>query len=313
MNQSINVTEKKDKIKIYIYSVIFSFIVGFSFIGVKTCISIATPIEVLVHRFNFAVIGALILLLFGLIKINITEKPKKKLFITAGFYIAFMILQTIGLLFATSIESGIIFAVIPIMAKIIAGIVLKETTTIKQNIFVCLSVAAVIAMFVCGATDIHVNFIGLIILFIASLCMAISNVFMRYVREEYTTSEIAVCIAIIGFIVFNVAAIVIELKNGTLGNYFQPLTNMKFILATVYLGIPSTLISSLLMGYMLANMEAVKATVFGNLSTAISIIAGVIILHETLMLYHILCTILIIIGVIGVSLPSKIKSEKNNI
>jgi drug/metabolite transporter (DMT)-like permease len=301
--------QKPGNIKVYGSAVLFSFIVGFSFIGVKTCVSVATPLETLTYRFNFAFLVALAAVLFGLFKINLKEKPRTKLALTAGFYVGFMILQTIGLLFATSIESGILFAIIPILAKIIAGFFLKESTSWKQNIFVCLSVAAVILMFALGSTDLTVNLIGLTILFLASLFMAISNVMMRYVRKIYQPFEITFFITGGGCILFNLAMVIFGIKNGTLGAYFEPLTHLEFILATLYLGIPSTLISAMLMAYMLAHMEAVKATIFGNLSTAISIVAGVIVLGEPLEFYHILCTVLIIIGVVGLSMPSMAKKE----
>ncbi|MEL7654580.1 MAG: DMT family transporter [Bacillota bacterium] len=301
--------DNKNALKVYGSAVIFSFIVGFSFIGVKTCVSVATPLETLTYRFNFGFLAALITIALGFIKIDLKGKPKKKLAFTSGFYVGFMILQTIGLVFSTSIESGIIFAIIPILAKIIASLLLKENTNWKQNVFVCLSVAAVITMFVLGASDITVNVVGLFILLISSLSMAISNVMMRYVRKIYKPFEITFFITGGGCILFNLATIVLGLKNGTLGDYFEPLAHWNFILATAYLGIPSTLISSMLMAYMLANMEAVKATIFGNLSTAISIVAGVIVLGEPLELYHILCTVLIIISVIGLSLPSTVQTR----
>lgn len=300
-----DITVKKESgLKIYGSAVLFSFIVGFSFLGVKTCISVATPLETLVYRFNFAFAAAWVPVLLGFIKINLHSKPKIRLALTAGFYIIFMILQTIGLLFSTSIESGIIFAIIPILAKIIAGLFLHESTTWKQNIFVVMSVAAVITMFVLGVSDITVNIGGLMILLLSSLSMAISNVMMRYVRGTYRPFEITFFITGGGFFLFNLTAIVFGIKNGTLGDYFEPLAHMNFIVATAYLGIPSTLISSMILAYMLANMEAVKATIFGNLSTAISIVAGVIFLREPLEPYHIICTMLIIAGVIGLSMPS---------
>lgn len=293
--------------KVYGSAVLFSLIVGFSFIGVKTCVSVATPLETLTFRFNFAFLATLIVVLVGLIKIDLSGKPKKKLALTAGLYLGFMVLQTIGLVFSTSIESGIIFAIIPILAKIIASLFLKENTNWKQNVFVCMSVAAVITMFILGASDLSVNIVGLVILLLSSVSMACSNVMMRYVRGVYKPFEISFFITGGGCILFNLATIVIGIKNGTLGDYFEPLSHLNFVLATAYLGIPSTLISALFMAYMLAHMEAVKATIFGNLSTAISIVAGVIVLGEPLQLYHIVCTILIIMGVIGLSMPSVAK------
>ena len=303
---------EESSLKVYGSAVLFSMIVGFSFIGVKTCISVATPLETLTFRFNFAFLATLAVVLAGVVKIDLAGKPKTKLALTAGLYLGFMVLQTIGLVFSTSIESGIIFAIIPILAKIIASIFLKESTNWKQNIFVCMSVAAVITMFVLGASDITVNVAGMIILLLSSVSMALSNVMMRYVRGVYKPFEISFFITGGGCLIFNLATIVYGLKTGTLGNYFEPLSHMNFVLATAYLGIPSTLVSALIMAYMLAHMEAVKATIFGNLSTAVSIVAGVIVLREPLQLYHVVCTILIITGVIGLSLPSMAVKKRNS-
>lgn len=290
--------------KVYGSALLFAFIVGFSFLGVKTCVYVATPLEILTHRFNFAFLAALIPVLLGMIKVQFKGKPMKGVVVNSGLYAGFMILQTIGLVFSTSIESGIIFAVIPIFAKLISKALMNETTTWRQNAFMCISVVAVIAMFILGATDISVNFIGLIILTLSSLSLAGSNVMMRYLRSEYRPYEISSLMVFGGFLLFNIATIVYGVKEGSLSSYFQPLVHMEFLWATAFLGIFSTMISSQLMGYMMANMKAVQASLFGNLSTAISLIAGAILLSEPLRAYHIICTALIILGVIGVSFPS---------
>lgn len=311
LNQMAEMDNKTESnLKLYGGAIVFSLIVGFSFVGVKTCICEATPLETLTYRFNFAFIASLIVIIIGLKKVDLKEKPKGKLMLTSGLYLGFMALQVIGLLFATSIESGIIFAIIPILAKILASLFIKESTNWKQNIFVCLSVAAVIAMFVLGASDITVNILGLFILLLSSLSMACSNVMMRYVRKTYKPFEITLFITGGGCLIFNLATLYFGIKNGTLGDYFDPLQHTSFILGTLYLGIPSTLITAMLSAYMLANMKAVKATIFGNLSTAISVVAGVIVLGEPLELYHIICTVLIVIGVIGLSLPSMENGKK---
>ncbi|MDD4566222.1 MAG: DMT family transporter [Eubacteriales bacterium] len=302
--ETVKVNEES-KLKVYGSAVIFSLIIGFSFLGIKTCLAVATPLETLVYRYNFAFLGSLIPIFAGFIKVNLIGKKKGKLIITAGFYISFIVLQTIGLVFATSIESGIVFAMVPILVKILAGFFLKEHTNWKQNVFIFMSVIAVITMFILGATDITVNFIGLIILFISSLGAAFSSIMMRYVRGSYTPFEITLFITGGGFIIFNLAAVIIGLNNGTLGNYFEPMTHISFVIAIAYLGILSTLISSMINAYMLAHLQAVKGTIFGNLATAITIVAGVAVLGEPLEIYHIICTILIIIGVIGLSVTSE--------
>ena len=49
-------------------------------------------------------------------------------------------------------------------------------------------------------------------------------------------------------------------------------------------------------------MEIVQSTILGNASTAISILAGAILLGEPLTIHHIVCALLILAGVIGLAL-----------
>lgn len=293
---------RKNYFMVYGGAILFSLIVGFSFLGVKTAVGITTPLMLLVYRFNFAALGAIAFLIFGRVKLELANKPKKFLFLNAAFYLGFMVFQSIGLLYATSIISGIVFAIVPILAKLIAWWRLGETGTWKQTFFVFVSVTAVILMFLFSTSGIDkIHPLGLFLLFLSSLSMAISNVFMRWVRSQYKPISISIVIALTGCVLFNLAAIVIGLKNGDLGNYFLPMQSLPFIVATAFLGIPSTLFTALLMAYMLIYLPTVKAAVFGNLSTAISILVGVIVLREPFTGYQMICTALIIVGVVGTS------------
>lgn len=289
--------------KAYLAAIVFSIVVGFSFLGIKTCVPIASTLQILVWRYNWAalVMGALIILKIA--KLDLKGKPKKNLVLTAGFYIGFMILQTIGLVFSTTVESGIIFSIIPILSRIIAGFVLGEKSTCLQNIFVMISISALILMIILGASEVHTSVVGIIILLLSSLSMAISNVYMRYVRSFYRPVEITTYICFMGFIAFNLAF----LASGEISTYFEPLRHREFIVATFYLATACIVLSAQLMSFMLRHMPAVNATIFGNLSTAISIVAGVVFLGETLKYYHVLCSILIIIGVLGVSMSQKMQ------
>ncbi|MBK5245849.1 MAG: DMT family transporter [Peptostreptococcaceae bacterium] len=299
----------KRLIKIYSAALLFSALVGFSFISVKSMIGVATTLEILTYRYNFAFLGALTIVLLKGKHISFKHKEKKNLLYTAFFYIGFIILQAMGLIYTTSIVSGIIFALVPIIAKIIATVFLGEISTFIQNIFVLVSVGALIVMILLNANEINANIIGIILLLISSTSMAVSNVYMRYVRSKYSPMEISFAITLIGFILFNFTTIIVGIINNNIINYFMVLKNPGFIFASAYLGIFCTLITAFLISYMLANMEAVQATIFGNLSTAISLIAGMVILKEPLELYHIICTGLIILGVIGVSAFGKKKSN----
>ena len=291
------------QVKPYIAGVVFAALVGFSFLSVKVCVPVASTIEIVTFRYNFAFIGvsALVLLRFAKLP-KLKGKKKAALFWSAGFYVLFMILQAAGLIFSTSVEGAVMFAIIPIITKVIAGIFLGEKSTWKQNIFVGLSVMALIIMIVLGAGDLTISIIGVVILTASSLSLALSNVFMRYVRKLYSPFDISYTIAALGFIAFNIGYFAYMISTrGSILPYFGPCANTAFVLATLYLGIPCIVASAWLMSYMLAHMEAVKATIFGNLSTAVSIVAGIMVLGEPFAYYNIICTAVIIAGVIGVS------------
>jgi len=296
----------KSESKAYIAGVVFAILVGFSFLSVKIGVSIALPIEVLTFRFNFAfLMVCAVAAVFKFARPNVKGR-KKALFCSAALYISFMILQTTGLVFSTSIESAIIFAIIPIFANIIAKLLLNETSTWKQNAFVCMSVSAVIFMIVMSAGDVTVNMFGIIILLLSSVCLAASNVLMRYVRKEHGPFSVTFMTSTLGFIVFNTGYIVYMLQaHESILTYFSPCANREFILATAYLGIPCIVFSMWLMSYMVKHMESIRAVIFGNLSTAISIIAGIVILKEPMAFYNIICTVIIIVGVVGVSAAAK--------
>ena len=128
---------------------------------------------------------------------------------------------------------------------------------------------------------------------------------MRYVRHDNKPIEITFTIIMMGFILFHIVAVVFAIRDGSgFAGYFEPLTHPQVLIAGIYLGVGCILQSAHLMSYMQSKMEAVKASLFGNVSTAISIVAGVVVLGEPLRWYHILCTILIVAGVVGLNLSS---------
>lgn len=291
----------KKPVKVYGAALLFSTLVGFSFLGIKAGIPYAAPLEILTWRYNVSAAAVVIMLLVSGKKLAWKGKPRKAIFLTALFYVLFMALQAVGLAHTTSIVSGIIFAFVPILAKIIARFFLGEQSVMLQNAFVLLSVAALVLLFVKNSDRLDANLLGIVLLLISSTCMAFSNVFMRYVRKDYNPAEVTLVLTVVGFAAFNAVTLASGLKNGFAGSYFLPLTHRTFVFSVLYLGLGCTFFSGFLASYMLANLEAVKATMFGNLSAAISVVAGALILKEPLELYHLICTGLIIAGVIGVS------------
>jgi len=288
-------------LKSNIAGMIFALLVGFTFFSIKICVPLASPLQILTFRYDFAFLGLLLLLVLKFAKIDFHQKKKKPLFISTSFYVLFMIFQTIGLCFSTSIEGAIIFAVTPIIVQILAVFILNEHTTKGQLLCILLSVAALIYLLVSSTSSLQFNALGTAFLFLSSLNMAFFTIAIRYYRLNYSPTETAFAICLEGFIFLNLVSLGMGLYTHTLSSYFLPLQNPTFVVAIFYLGIACILITSHLIAYMLHYLPATNVAIFNNVSTAISIVVGVLALQESLEIYHIIGTVVILFSVIGMN------------
>lgn len=297
---------KNDKLIPYYAGIGYSVLIGFAFLGIKLCQGAGTQLEILTYRFNFAFLAALIMYVFKMSKSNIRDRNThggnlKMLLLAVFTYIVFIVFQVVGMFYTTSVVGAIVLALIPIMVQIIASLILKEKGNLKQNLFICLSVGSVITSVVAGNGIGEVGLLGVAIYVLAALGMAVSNTSVRYVRAKYTPFDVSFVMCAAGFVLCNIASVYTGLKTGTLDQYFEPLKDIEFVAGTAFLGIGCILASSQLVAFALSKLPAINAAIFGNLSTAISIIVGVVIIKEPFSVVQLLCVLCIIIGVAGVS------------
>lgn len=295
--------------KTYLWATIYAVIMGLSFLFVKISLNYSDPLNILAHRFSFAFIFLLILKLSKKVDINVSSSDFKSLLPISILYpTLFFTFQTFGLLNMSSSEAGIILATVPVFTLILAKIFLKEESTMLQKLFVILSVLGVIyIMLNKGASSSSTNIKGIIFMILAAISLASYNVVARIKTKSFKTIDITYIMTFVGFIVFNIIAIINNSVNGDFNNYINPLKNFNYIIAIFYLGILSSVITSLLSNYVLSKIDASKMSVFANLGTVITIFAGVIILKEDLFYYHIIGTIMIVAGVIGTNIFGKKK------
>jgi drug/metabolite transporter (DMT)-like permease len=186
---------------------------------------------------------------------------------------------------------------------------LKEHTTKWQKISTILSVAGVIYIFVMKDLNVELaNLKGAILILLSALSSAGYNVLARKMTKHYQVFDLTLMMTIIGCVVFNVMSIIAHITNHTLSLYFSPFTNGEFLVSILYLGILSSLCTSFLSNYALSKIEASKMSVFSNLATLITMIAGVIFLHEKMQYFHIIGAVIIVIGVIGTNFSGNIKN-----
>jgi drug/metabolite transporter (DMT)-like permease len=290
-----------NKKKAYLSAILYALIIGFSFLFVKLALSVTNPLNTLAHRFTIAFIVASIPVIFGWVKLKITFKDLLSLLPISLFYpTLFFTFQTFGLVYVSSSEAGIIQATIPIFTMVIASIFLKETSTGKQKLSLLLSVAGVVYIFIMKGFGVQsTNFIGTILILLCSLSSASYNVLARKVTKKYSIIDLTYIMTLIAFISFNALSLIDYSIKGNLNLYFKPFTSTTFIISALYLGILSSVISSLLTNYTLSKIEASKMSVFSNLSTLITMITGAMFLNEALFYYHIIGAIMIILGLLG--------------
>lgn len=297
---------KTSKLIPYYAGIGYSILIGFAFLGISLCQGTGTQLEILTYRFNFAFLVAVVMYVTKMSKSNIRDGKLfngnlKMLALAVVSYEVFIVFQVVGMFYTTSVVGAIVLALIPIMVQAIASVLLNEKTNLPQKFFICLSVGSVITSVIIDNEVTEVGFTGAVIFLIAGLGMAVSNTSVRYIRTEYTPFDVSLVMCAVGFILCNIASIYMGIKNGNLDQYFEPLKSIKFVGGTAFLGIGCILASSQLVAYALSKLPAINAAIFGNLSTAISILVGVFVLREPFSFVHLACVICIIIGVAGVS------------
>lgn len=286
---------------VYLAAVSYAVITGLSFLFAKTALQVTNPLDLLAHRFTASFVVVLIMLLFKLVKVDYSlDKVKKILPLALLYPIAFFAFQTFGLQHANSSEAGILLASAPVFTLILASFFLGEKTTALQKISVIVSVLGVVYITLMkdaspGGNDIR----GIIFLLLSALSFSGYSIFARILTRDFSSVELSFIMAIIGFVFFNILAIGMNLKNGTMDTFLLPFTNIQFVISIVYLGVLSSLLTSILTNYVLSKMEASKMSVFSNLGTVIAIVAGYLFLKEKIFYYHIIGSVLIVGGVIG--------------
>ena len=287
--------------KAYLAAISYAFIIGLSFMFVKVALTVASPIDTLAHRFSIAFISIVIFMSFTKNHFKIGRQDIIRILPLAILYpLAFFTFQVLGLAKISSSEAGIIQATIPVFTLILASVLLKEKSSHLQLFFIGLSVAGVIFMlFMSNEGASAGNVIGSLFILLSALAVSFYNVFARKLTRQYPLITLTYMMTFCGFVIFNGVAIGNHVINQTLPQFFQPFMHGDFVIAIVYLGILSSLVTSYLSNYSLSILEASKMSVFSNLATFITILAGVIFLKEAFHLYHLIGGVSIVVGVIG--------------
>ena len=302
--------------KTHIAGILFASIFGFSFLFSKIALNYVTPIGLIAYRFLIAFITFEILRLAKLVRVKIDKSQLKYLGIVALFQpILYFLFETFGLNLVSSGEAGMMIALIPIFVAILSAFIIKERPNPIQVLFIFISVIGVIIIQLSktsGNTD--SEFLGFILLLLAVISAALFNIASRTASTKgLKPLEVTYFMMLFGALMFNIIYLIQLSVEKRITDYISNLFHIELLVPILYLGIIASIGGFFLVNLVLSKVPAHVSSIYANLSTIVAIIAGVFLLDEKITYYHVVGSILIIVGVYGTvrlnRIPKRFKSK----
>lgn len=300
-----------EKTKAYLAALSFSAIIGFSFLFTKIALGYASPLTNLAHRYTIAALVMGALYQTKLIKVSLSRKDILSILsilpMSLFYPLLFFIFQSFSLQYISSSEAGILQALVPIFTLLLASVFLKEKTSLLQKFFLFLSVAGVVFIFLSKGANFGAETasLGFLLMLGSVLANAINNILSKSKGGRYRAMDMTAVVIFVGFITFNMLSLTSHYLDGNILAYVEPLGQLPYLLSILYLGILASIVTGSLSIYAIVRLGASTVSVFGNLGTVLTILAGALILHEPIYSYHVIGATLIIAGILGMNLMRK--------
>ena len=301
--------DRKTKIYTLLAAIIGHVFWGFSFMASARAQRSAHIFVLLSHRFVLAFVVMSLLALTGVAKLQLRGK-RVGLLILLGLAepVVYFLGEQYGLLHSTSIFSGVMIAMIPIFSVLAAAPILGEKPTPGQLLFGLVSVGGVVGIGLMSQRTGALDWIGVAALVIAVSAAAGYTLLGRGISGEFTPFERTYMMMAMGAAVFT--ALAAGKSWNDLGSYWQPLAETEYLLSIIFLGVFCSVVCYFLSCYAITHMTVAQETVFSNLTTAVSVFAGVVILHEPFSWWGLLFCLLILVGIYGVQRMSPPEGTK---
>lgn len=277
-------------------------IFGFSFLFSKNALGLASPFILLAYRFWAAFIVLNIILLTGKQKITLKGKPVGKLMMLGVVQpVIYYTCETYGIEKTSSSFSGIILGLIPVAGLVFGRIFLKEKSSVFHIICAVLSVTGVTLTTVGGT--IKFSILGTVLLLIAMMSSSLYTVISREISQQFTPFERTYVMFALGCMFFTIIALI---QNGdNLSAIISPAKDMGFLFSVLYLAVVSSVCAFLLLNFAVNHISVATVSIFSNFCTVISVLAGILIMHDSFGALQIAGIIIVLISVFGISIPNK--------
>jgi len=244
--------------------------------------------SVVFYRFSFAVI--ILGLLMGLWKKSFYVTKKELYFLAlTGLLFAISALSLFGsfLYMDVGLASTLLF-VYPIFVAIIMSIFFKEKTS--PITILSIFIAFIGVALLCGMGETNLDFIGIILVIISSLCYAIYIIVVNKALKVpamklafYSMFFCALTIVIYSFFDEKYA--------------IQELTTFNMWFFCTFLATIPTIISLIFLVKAINTIGSTPTSIFGSLEPLTAVVIGIVLFDEKLTFYSIIGTFLILFGV----------------
>ncbi len=275
-------------------------IFGLSFMFTKIALNFTSPLTVIADRYIVAFMGLTVVMLISRKTVRLGKNLWKLVVMSLFQPVLYFVFESYGISMTTSAFSSIMISLIPVVSMLSGIFVLKEVPSPMQYVFMSLSVFGVIVMALAGKSDGTVTTLGIVLLLGAVISSVIFNISSRKISKEFTAFERTYAMTVIGLIVFLSISFIENIENpiAVVLSFLSP----RFCGAVVYLGLVSSVVAFLLLNYANTHLPVAKTTVFSNITTVVSVVAGVVFLNEKFSVSTVISTIMIVVGVCGVQL-----------
>ena len=286
------------RVKGIILQIIAEVMFGLSFMFTKEATSAASPLQLLSWRFTLAAALFIILIRLGIFKADFRGKDLKAALPLGLLHpICYFLCENKGIELTSASESGTIIATIPIFTLLFSMIFLKIKPDRRQTAGILITISGVLILVLSQGSKPTFNLTGYLLLFGSVISYGLFAV-KSAKTERFTSVEKAVIMIFSGAVFFTAAAVITELIGGTFSDYIRmPFTDRAFLYAILYLGIGSSIIAFTCNNYGIETLGTTASSSFAGISTLISVLAGVVFLHEPFSLLQGAATLLIIAGV----------------
>ena len=276
-------------------------IFGLTFIFIRSMLVSGLPANImLTWRLGMAFTAMLILCIIGVFKVNFKGKRWWRLWPVALFSpCLYFLFESAGISRTSASESGIIIALVPICVLILARILLKERHRRLQVVSVIVSVCGVALIILAQGGSATFSPLGYLFLFGAVLMATGYILMVRHISKDFSSIEITISTNLVGFIFFGVLGVVQSWQSGNFDLWLMPLHNSDILFGLFYLAIVSSIFAFIFINYSINTIGASRSSIFAGFNTLTSIIAGILLLNESLLFWQGVGALLIILGVTG--------------